>query len=163
MKRILILVIFLILLTNCIIHAQSDISKDYKKNIIYLDLSTLIIMGSISANYERLFSKNFSIRGGIGYSFLLKEYYTEMGSENRWDTYTTAMILLNAFTSGINKFEGGLGISVINDSYDRYSFAPSGTIGYRYHNIKDGLIFRVGISGVYVYGLGVHLSVGKAF
>ncbi len=163
MKKLMIILILSVILPQMSVSQDVGQKINIPKNIIYLDLSTLIIWGSLSANYERLISDNFSIRGGVGYSFLLKEYATENGWEKRWDTYTTPMILINAYTSGIKKFEGGLGISLINHSYDKFSFVPSGTIGYRYHNVKDGLIFRVGVSMVYVYGLGVHLSFGKAF
>lgn len=129
---------------------QNVVQKDnIPNNIIYFDLSTLVIMGSISANYERILSDNFSLRGGIGFA-----YFTDK-------IYFPTMLMCNFLTKGENKFEIGLGGSLITENYN--PIKPAFSVGYRYQDKNDGFVFRTGLSWVFYYGMGFHLSLGKAF
>lgn len=139
MKKTLFLLIFFIA-SFC----NSQTFDNIAKNIIYIDFgifpaSDAGIIG-IGLNYERMISTNFSIRGGINYSFV--------GASKNNNKYVSDgigfPITINFMTKNKNKFEVGIGGGPhyeIKNSY--FKMLPSLRLGYRYQPDDEGGIFRL--------------------
>ncbi|MFH1051926.1 MAG: hypothetical protein V1779_13475 [bacterium] len=157
-------VAFLLFSANLSLYAQSDSVENYTKNCIYADVSTVILGGSVSINYERMFGDFHGVRIGIGKAFEPDEINIAGGGDKGEQVIATT-IMYNLHTRGNHKFEFGFGLSFPLSEYDYKLdnfFALS--VGYKYQcNPTGGFIFRFGLSKVYYYGKGLHISLGYAF
>ncbi|TAL68971.1 MAG: hypothetical protein EPN82_08655 [Bacteroidetes bacterium] len=134
-------------------------NQDYfVKNVIYLDMASCLWVGNININYERMIHPIWSIRIGAGIGYGVKDWCFQ------------AITLMINFLPGkmYSKFEFGIGTSYVKEVINRYTYSYEMkfnialAIGYRYQNIYEGMLYRIGFSYL-GYGGGVHLSIGYAF
>jgi hypothetical protein len=127
------------------------------RNVFYIDLSTMLIKGSISVNYEREWG-NIGVRFGIGSA---AAFETANGSG--------VMVMANYFPAGDHSFDIGAGLSLMQMSRARPSgpdgtkVYPAFTMCYRIQPPDGGLFFRAGFSYVYYEGTQFTVSIGIAF
>lgn len=135
-------------------------------NIMYLDFTSLLLVGHVSLNYERVLTKNFNLRLGYASAGFFPIF------DGGFRGVHGPLVMINYVTENFpSKFEAGLGggFSFIT-SYDRwdniatrsYSFLPAIAIGYRYQS-RSGIFLRAGVEWVHLYGFPVHVSTGIAF
>jgi hypothetical protein len=142
MKKIF---IFLILLVTAECYPQSF--DNMAKNIIYLDLGLFLSRGigtlGVGINYERMISKNVSIRGGVNFGI-----FGASGADGFSGTGISFPVTVNYMTNNKNKFEAGIGggphfeIGEIKDKYVK--FYPAVRLGYRYQPDDKGVIYKLG-------------------
>lgn len=129
------------------------------RNVVYVELATLIAFGSISVNYERQIAQNFSLRGGIGLSWQGLSY----GPDRQNGLSGLAMAnLLAPFAGNEQKVEIGAG-ACAGPALIGSTIAPALALGYRNQPLRGGLMFRLGATWVYGNGLPVQISLGYAF
>lgn len=145
----------------------NSISKIYDhnyfaKNIIYLDAASLLFVGYVNINYDYMLNINSSIRFGAGIGYL----FEWEGPSHNYQGFS----LMYNFLPGKNnsKFELGFGASYIKEEIEYYRseyksrFSVAITIGYRYQNRIEGMLFRIGASYLGYIG-GLNLSLGYSF
>jgi len=139
-------VVVILLSSNSSSIAENKITN-LKQNQLYLELFGNGLV--YSANYERLLTENFTLRGGFGYTpgFLLVEgTFIQIP--------VTASYLLGGVTS---KFELGLGatffsghnVEVLGLNGGDFSLVfLTGILGYRYVSL-GGFVFRIAFTPLY--------------
>lgn len=129
--------------------AQQGFTRPLKQNQLYLELGGNGFIYSV--NYERLLSKSFSIRGGIGYTPTLI-----VADGDYFFIPVTGSLLAGSETS---KLELGLGVTYFSgkvkkifiyevDSETESRLVFNGILGYRYVS-SGGFIFRVAFTPFY--------------
>jgi len=129
------------------------------RNTIFAEVSTLVVVGNASVNYERKINDMLSARVGVGMGYLCC----------LWDGDGIGgggvLGMLHFSTRREHKFEAGLGVSFATTEPHRAVARayPSFTLGYRYQRAQGGFVFRVGANWTYVYGIPYQMSFGYAF
>ncbi len=133
--------------------------------------STIIISNVLSFNYERIISRHFSVRAGVGVG-----YYFDTRREAIL-TGASGLLMLNYLTSQDGGLETGLGVCGVQGDRSKSNqtawwtrigarpvfVAPAAALGYRYQPSTGGDFLRIGVSWVYYFGAGVHIGLGYAF
>jgi hypothetical protein len=132
-------------------------SADTARNTVLLELSTGLVTNSLSLNYEYQFHPNAGLRIGAGAAIQLEGANT-----------AGATIGMQMYTDGDSRLEGGIGVSLLYAQSSAHlpaalEPAPAINIGYRYQPVEGGMMFRVGLSYSYNYGLPFQGSAGYAF
>jgi hypothetical protein len=141
------------------------------RNTVYLEGATALYVGGASINYERVLTRDYSIRTGLGTG-----YYADLG-DNIPKTAFGTMVMLNYLTSGSDyHFEAGAGASLLyfKDGFSggdymarvspgQWSVMPAVAIGYRYQQRNGGFFFRVGITYTYFMVTPIQVSFGHTF
>ena len=132
--------------------------QDYRRNVIYFEITPVVFLGNISVNYERRVTELLHARVGFGAGYVFVVYIGAFA-------YGGNAMLLYATPHSDHKFEVGLGMSFVSGYQGRSdtSFLPAAAIGYRHEPAKGGFFFRAGASWTYGYGLPVQVSLGVNF
>ena len=140
------LIVIIQLLNSKLIFAQKFTSEDYVKNHIFFELGGNGFLYSI--NYERLVTKNFSLRGGFGFWFN-DDIGLGTPSGTFYSVPITASYLIGEEHS---KFELGLGaaffaaedatIFFVNLG-DQSDLVVTTIIGFRGSSRDGGFVFRI--------------------
>lgn len=153
-----------------LVFSQEDSISDHKAHeIVYVEVATILLVGSGSINYEYLLKNGFSLRAGLGLGYMFN--VTHGTTKNAYGPLT---MLYYSFPETRSKMEVGLGGSLMNLT-DRMSsevkfldgegwrLTPSLSIGYRYQPNAENLFFRIGFTYVYLFGGPIQISFGKTF
>jgi hypothetical protein len=141
----------------CFAQGEVEDSSLSGANIFYLDVSTMLVGGSISLNYERTWER-FGIRFGAGTGALL-----ETGSGSGF------MAMAMVYPAADRHFDMGAGLSLMQMSRSRPSgpegtrLYPAFTMCYRIQPREGGFFLRVGFSYVFYQGTPFTLSIGSTF
>lgn len=132
-------------------------SIDTARHSVFLELSTGLVTNSLAINYEYQVEPHISLRLGAGAAVQL-EGASEVGGT----------LGAQFFTAGDSRFEGGVGASLLYGTSSviqpsKWTVAPAANIGYRYQPVSGGMMFRVGLSYSYNYGLPLQGSAGYSF
>lgn len=127
------------------------------KNTVFAEVSTILIVGNVSLNYERRLNDWLSARVGVGAGYAM--LWTAVGSGGG-----TGMLVFTTSRSD-SKFEFGMGVSLVTTGYDgpEARAYPAVTLGYRHQRPQGGFVFRVGANWTYLYGIPYQVSFGYAF
>jgi hypothetical protein len=144
---------------------RNDISS---RNAVYVEYAGVLFLGSLSLNYESELAGAVFLRVGAGVA-----YTADIGLGNGGKECSGFTAMMDYISSGKdprndNHFEPGLGASLVNGdapgAADKGWFVrPAIAIGYRYQPMAGGLMFRVGATWVYSFGLPFQASIGYAF
>lgn len=128
------------------------------KNVLFAEVSFLIIVGNASLNYERRLSDQLSARVGVGAGYLCC-IPGGLGGGG-----AVGMFIFTT-TKSASKFEAGLGLSYVTIGFNDATphVFPAITLGYRHQRPGGGFVFRAGANWTYVYGLPFQVSFGHAF
>ncbi len=152
--------------------AQTDDSLlPAARNTVYVEVATMLFVGGVSINYERVLTRQFSLRTGLGTG-----YYADFGG-GVTKTAVGTLVMLNYLPSERDyKFEAGIGLSLLyfkdgfpgGDLLGRVdpgslSVMPAIAIGYRYQQRDGGFFFRVGITYTYFMLTPLQVSFGYTF
>ena len=144
------------------IDSSSVTSIFHEKNIIYIDIASLIFTGYINLNYERKISEHFSLRAGYGFGY----FEINNGGFIDYEYKNGFNFSFNFFLGeGNSKFEIDGGLCYIwteRNSYKTKIIYPIIEIDYRYQPQYGGMIYRVGI-GTMFQCLGINISLGYTF
>lgn len=155
--------LLLILLIQCIliqcIPAQDKTGSDARKNIIYVEGESILILSNASINYERILLQGLSIKGGIGMFNSVEPDECHV----HWDKSKGPIWKLSLFLILGKYFEIGLGISsmtcttcsIYRDSESR--IWPIISLGFRTGNHRPEFI------KVHFGSYGIGLGLGYAF
>lgn len=125
-------------------------------NVIYAELATMLLTGSISLNYERAILPNLSLRAGYGMAWMFEH-----------DVIKCGQVMANYFVGGDHRLEIGFGVSISNTDATgagvNSNTIPAFALGYRYQPWTGGVMFRAGGAWSYGYGFPVEISLGYAF
>lgn len=147
MKQLITLTILSILISASQSNAQNS-NTTYKQNQVYLELGGCGLTYTI--NYERLLTKDFALRGGIGITPGLLFFDGTM--------FTIPVTGSYLIGEGFSKLELGIGATYITFSDVEIFGLPAGSssfvafdgiIGYRGGNPDGGFIFRVAFCPMY--------------
>jgi hypothetical protein len=143
MKKIFTLLI-LFITANCFPQSFDNIAK----NIVALDFGVFLSRGigtlGVGISYERMLSKNISIRSGVNFGI----FGVADGGDAFSGTGISFPVTVNYMTNNKNKFEAGIGggphfeIGNVRDKY--VSFIPAVRLGYRYQPDDKGVIYKLG-------------------
>ena len=155
--------LYLILLFQCvliqIIPAQDKTGSNPRKNIIYVEGESILLMSNASINYERILVQGLSIKGGIG-------WFNDVDCDEtrvHWDKSKGPIWKLSLFLILGKNFEIGLGISsmtcttcsIYRDSASE--IWPLISLGFRTGNHRPEFI------KVHFGSYGIGLGIGYAF
>lgn len=139
------------------INGQTTELKEYSKNNVYLDASSLVFFSQISINYERILynGKNISWYGRLGAGktilFIDKNRKTNNNKNNHNDDLLIGLTLLTGKYN--SHFELDLGTYIGN--YNDYSTYPIVDVGYRYQKQTEGINFKITVGSLgFGFGLG---------
>jgi hypothetical protein len=137
------------------------------RHAIYLGVTSLILLNSVGVNYSYRPFRGFAVSLGAGLSAL----FTGIGGVTAAGGQMMAHGLFGG--AGSHSFELAGGLSVVStnseifcsscDSSNRLAALPSAFLGYRYHPLDGGFLFRAGAAWEFGLGVGAHLSFGGAF
>ena len=137
------------------------------RHAIYLGATSLILLNSVGVNYSYRPLRGFAVSLGAGLSAL----FTGVGGITAVGGQMMAHGLFGG--AGSHSFELAGGLSVVStnsgifcsscDSSNRLAAVPSAFLGYRYHPMDGGFLFRAGAAWEFGLGVGAHLSFGGAF
>lgn len=148
-------------------------APESSREAIYFEGATFFgLAGSLSVNYEHVFTDYLALRVGAGYAFAVFPFLfyflaTQAGG-------VQAMVDFR-FGGPSHFFELGIGASVmIASTVGVFMLAipvsdvsvvpsPAVSISYVYHPADGGFFFRAGAIWSYAFGLPVGLSLGYAF
>ena len=150
------LTLLLSIFCHGIAQAQSNDTKDFSKNSVYLDTG-LGYGGQVSFNYERLISSGEKVtcfgRLGVGVAYK----WTSDDDVSSGPGGLAAMTMLTG--KGNNHFELNAGTFIVSDAdEDNSGVYPLLDAGYRYQKPSGGFVFKAKI-GI----LGVGIGLGYAF
>jgi len=143
MKKLIILFLFF-----TVTNSQPQSFDNIAKNIIYIDFG-VFFSGNVGAigiglNYERMISKNVSVRTGVNIGL----FGVAAGNDGFAGTGVSFPVTINYLTNNKNKFEVGLGggphFEIGNSSNYNLRFFPAARFGYRYQPDEKGAIFKIG-------------------
>lgn len=125
------------------------------RHAVYLELNSALFSASVGLNYAFRFSRGFLVSGGLGTSGLAAGGvgFAGVGSQ------VLAHWLFGAPSP--HAFEAALGAAVLVGTPTLVM--PATFLGYRYHPLDGGFLFRAGAGWSYVFGFGLSLSGGVAF
>lgn len=137
------------------------------RHAIYLGATSLIVLNSVGLNYSYRPLRGFAVSLGAGLSAAFAGFAGAAAVGGQ-------MMAHGLFGSAdAHSFELAGGLSVVNttsaifcsdcDGSTRLAAVPSAFIGYRYHPMDGGFLFRSGVAWEFGLGIGVHLSFGGAF
>ncbi|MBE0646118.1 MAG: hypothetical protein IH600_18695 [Bacteroidetes bacterium] len=145
--------------------SSSLVAQRYPRHGFSLDYAGLALYGSVGLHYEFMASDRFSLRLGYG------ETYGGMlasGAEGRG-----ASAMLQFMSTGFNKVEGGIGVSVMRSNFSvifddhdpeqEIHVYPALAFTYRTVPRRAGFYWRIGFSWIYGYGLPLTLGIGYLF
>lgn len=125
-------------------------------NVVYVELATMLLTGSISMNYERAILPSLGLRAGYGTAWMFEHDVIECGQ-----------IMVNYFVGEDHRLEIGFGVAVSSADATgagvNSNTVPAFALGYRYQPWTGGLLFRAGGAWSYAYGFPVQISLGYAF
>lgn len=137
------------------------------RHAIYLGLTSVIISNGVGLSYSYRPLRGFAVSLGAGLSgvIALSSGVAAVGGQ---------MMAHGLFGgAGSHSFELAGGLSVVStnsgifcsscDSSTRLAAVPSAFLGYRYHPLDGGFLFRAGAAWEYGLAIGAHLSFGGAF
>lgn len=137
------------------------------RHAIYLGATSLILLNSVGLNYSYRPFRGFAVSLGAGLSaaFAGSAGAAAVGGQ---------MMAHGLFGgAGSHSFELAGGLSVVStsstifcsscDDGTRLAALPSAFLGYRYHPLDGGFLFRAGAAWEFGLGIGAHLSFGGAF
>ena len=166
MKKLYILIaLFLSISLHNVIAQTADsstVNQAAVHNVIYFEVATFLIMGSVSLNYEHSINENYWLRIGYGGGYLID-------FANKRDTWGRGPMIMAMYLMGDNnKLEFGLGGTFLYGKIHHFNAVdwwlfPAASIGYRYQPSDGGVLFRVGLTYDYYMGAPVELSIGYAF
>jgi len=141
------------------------------RHAIYLSLTSLLITNAASVNYAYRPLRMLAISAGFGVSGVVGI----LGGSGSSAYGGQAMVHLLFGGDGAHSFELGLGGALVlsDDGFLCVSgcdgvargltLAPTTQLGYRYHPMQGGFLFRTGVAWELGLGVGVNLSFGGAF
>lgn len=143
MKKLIILFLFFV-----VSNIWSQSFDNIAKNIVYIDFGVFLSRGigavGVGLNYERMLSKNVSIRAGVNIGL----FGVAEGGDGFAGTGVSFPVTVNYMTNNKNKFEVGLGggphFETGNPSNKDLRFFPAVRLGYRYQPDEKSAIFKVG-------------------
>lgn len=137
------------------------------RHAIYLGLTSVIVSNGVGLSYSYRPLRGFAVSLGAGLSgvIALSTGVAAVGGQ---------MMAHGLFGgAGSHSFELAGGLSVVStnsgifcsscDSSNRLAAVPSAFLGYRYHPLDGGFLFRAGLAWEYGLAIGAHLSFGGAF
>jgi hypothetical protein len=131
---------------------------DYPRNIVYAEVTPLILLGNISINYERRVNDWLHARVGVGagYAWVIVSGIGASGGN---------AMLIYATPNSDHKFEAGLGVSFVTGfgGNTDTNVLPALVLGYRRESATGGFFFRGGASWTYSYGFPLQVSFGVNF
>ncbi|HVZ41946.1 MAG TPA: hypothetical protein VHI13_21875 [Candidatus Kapabacteria bacterium] len=140
-------------------------------NIIYLEMITMAMNGSLTINYERVINPYLAFRVGYG---VAGAAFSEHSGESFSGGVASAMLM----TGGNHKLELDCGMSLLvggdfrgpvfgesrgTGGHSSFTVEPALGIGYRYQPSDGGFFFRIGAGWTLFYGVPVQLSAGFVF
>jgi hypothetical protein len=134
----------------------------YAKNILYIDLATVLLSGYCNISYERLFTNFISMRVGYGYGYLVHSI-----ADGPTTNGQTLCLLVNFLCfEGNSKLEFGMGATYLMEEEvfgpPKYKLGYAFSCNYRYQPKYGGFIFKTGMSLLYP-GFGFNFAIGHAF
>ena len=154
------------------------------RNVIYGEVATGIVVGSLSVNYERMVTDWLSLRAGVGVAVSPDWHFnlcfdfsgsgcTEDGSGSQDDTNFSGglNLMANFLVGGENAWmlELGLGASLMFGKGQLFNLgadvnvSPAASLSARYQPLDGGFFFRGGLLWTYGVGLPIGFSFGAAF
>jgi len=128
-----------------------------KKNIIYVELGTILLTATGSLNVERVVHERWTVRAGYGSSIAV----AGLGADGRYGWLAMANYITRRHR---HKFELGGGLCLLRrDSYGTPEVWPALAVGYRYQRPQGGFFFRSGLSWTYGFGFPFQASAGLSF
>ncbi|MFO0626856.1 MAG: hypothetical protein U0325_14685 [Polyangiales bacterium] len=137
------------------------------RHAIYLGATSLILLNSVGLNYSYRPFRGFAVSVGAG----LSAAFAGFGSVSAVGGQMMAHGLFGG--AGSHSFELAGGLSVVSttstifcgscDETTRLAALPSAFLGYRFHPMNGGFLFRAGAAWEFGLGVGAHLSFGGAF
>jgi hypothetical protein len=137
------------------------------RHAIYLGLTSVIVSNGVGLSYSYRPLRGFAVSLGAGLSgfIALSSGVAAVGGQ---------MMAHGLFGgAGSHSFELAGGLSVVStnsgifcsscDSSSRLAAVPSAFLGYRFHPLDGGFLFRAGVAWEYGLAIGAHLSFGGAF
>ena len=129
---------------------------------LYLDISTLLLIGNASINFETPFSNHILFRTGLGGGYVAGIL------DHSGETSFGLLAMVNFLTAGSSyRFEFGLGASLNkmfkeNRDNSEWKGRPALVVGYRYQSYSGGFVFRIGLGYTFAFGTPLYLSFGWA-
>jgi len=155
--HIYILTILLLFFSGRTEAQQADSLNPGVPSSLYLDISTALLMGNASINYEIPLQNNTLLRVGFGPGYIVELF------ESRGGTSLGLLAMVNFLTSGsAYRFEFGIGGSVnrVEKRTTEWKALPAIVIGYRYQSYSGGFVFRIGLGYTFSFGFPLYVSVG---
>ena len=138
----------LVLPINAPMYGQSQ-----ARNVVYAEVSTILLHSGASINYERFLHDHFSIRAGLGQAWIFNLPFA-FGPQ----------LMVNFFTKKTHKFELGAGANVLASYFGgEPQWWPAFSVGYRLQQQRAGFFLRAGLAWTYGYGLPFQISMGHSF
>lgn len=136
------------------------------RHAIYLGATSLIVLNSVGLNYSYRPLRGFAVSLGAGLSAAFAGFAGAAAVGGQ-------MMAHGLFGgAGSHSFELAGGLSVVSTNSgifcsdcdsSRLAALPSAFLGYRYHPLDGGFLFRAGAAWEFGLGIGAHLSFGGAF
>jgi len=135
------------------------------KNVMYVEVASILYFGWGTINYERIFTDNLSIRAGFGGGYAAQLDYPML-------TGYGVLLMFNYFTKGPrHRFEAGIGVSMvqISGNFDDYTWAkgrvvyPALSVSYRYQPREGGFFFRGGLTFHSAFGTPIQITIGHVW
>lgn len=137
------------------------------RHAIYLGATSLFVLNSVGLNYSYRPLRGFAVSLGAGLSAAFAGFAGAAAVGGQ-------MMAHGLFGgAGAHSFELAGGLSVVStssaifcsscDDSTRLAALPSAFLGYRYHPLDGGFLFRAGAAWEFGLGIGAHLSFGGAF
>ena len=146
----------LLLAGSLVLPAPLRAQRPEPRNIVYAEITTVLLLSAVSVNYERVLHQHFSVRGGFGAGYAIGAFGGTAG--------LGPQVMVNFFTRGPNsKFEVGAGASVIYQGREDWITTPAFSIGYRLQQTRAGFFLRAGLAWSYRFGIPLQISLGHSF
>jgi len=151
------------------------------KYALYISGTSLLSYNGLGLNFGYRPFRGFAVSFGAGWSEN-KGWPTPSGQITAWGAQVAMHGLFGGESAHSFELAGGIGLvnswgmlttggsfsfsfssSSSSRTVDGLEAAPVGFIGYRYHPLDGGFLFRTGIGLELGYGMGLNLSFGGAF
>ncbi len=143
-------------------------SQPASRHAVYVEANSLLLAtGSLGVAYEYRPFRGFAISAGMGGAYLVDPCIFGCSGGNLavagqvlahglfgWATPHSCEVALGVAAGYFHSADSG---------NDHALVEPAAFLGYRYHPLEAGRIFRAGIGWSYLLGVGLSVSAGEAF